>query len=1028
MSSLRAFMSSPRCSLYPSAALALSVLLAAATPSHLHAAVTPEILKDLRTTEQDTSIGTYVPIGNHVLFRGTDLAHGNELWKSDGTPEGTSMVADVYPGSTSGTSYETAGAGNLCFFAGNNGVMPGPLTELWKSDGTAAGTMMVKDINPNSSSMPAGFTPWGNRIVFSANDGNGKELWVSDGTQAGTVLLANLSSDTKDSDFGSGTILAEGIGSTLYFKARAFGSTDKLWKTDGTVAGTSVVGDGVIDSPSILKVFSGNLYVVARDTVNGTPGLWRVNSGTTTAVKVADMGSEEYSYNASLAVMGGWLYYTRPLSYDSTTLWRTSGTAAGTSQVKALGRANGLTCLSGLSGRTGEALYFSNSTSTTGVELWVSNGTSAGTVQLLEINPGTGDSYPGQFVQVGNKAYFRADRGDNWRHLWITDGSASGTRLLKEFTAGIGAMVPAGARLVFTATDAISGREMWSSDGTAANTRLVRNFRGTWSSEPEAYMPVGSRLFFRARPGGWERLMVTDGTAAGTQLVGQSAQYSADISGSAPFGGGMIYGSRDDPGDYELYKTDGTEAGTEKIKDIRPGTYSSSPQSFLNMDSYVLFSADDGVKGRELWRSDGTTAGTYMVKDLFGGSTGSTISQLTRVGSQAFFLSSGSLWKTDGTDNGTVQLNLNYPSPGKISTNGSVVIFTDSAYTGLWRSDGTQGNSYRIALFPNSLFSSNLGSYERWMNSGGLLYFLGKGATGSELWRSDGTEAGTFRILQSPATLDANAQGLYAFGSDVVFWLTTPTGHQLWRSDGTAAGTRLIRELPVLNNGVKFSINEQIVADGKIWFLCGDEKSGYALWKSNGTTEGTSPVQIENLPAPWKYDTTLSTAGGYLLFPMETDAYGEEFFRLSLADAKDGGQWTAWITSAGLAGPGAGMDSAPHGDGVPNLLKYAFFLNGNGPDVTPLIPGTGTKGLPRFSLTGGGKEKLLRVEYLRRKESGLSYVPKVSASLAQGSFMPMGGTETVMPVDSTRERVIREMTVHSDITPRLYGTVEVTGP
>lgn len=1011
----------------------MSVLPGLSVP--LPGAVTPELVTDIATNEQGTNISAYVPMGSYVLFQGVDLAHGHELWRSDGTPWGTSLLKDIWPGPTTGASSNMARAGNLCFFSANSGNYPEPGSELWKSDGTAAGTVLVKDINPAGYSSPSFITAWGNRVVFQADDGtHGKELWVSDGTEAGTTLVADLSPGTASTGFDSAFYRAAAVGEDLYFPARISGaSLAELWKTDGTPGGTSPVGEGLFHSPTAFELFSGSLYIVARDAVTAAPGLWRVNPAGPSIVKLATMGDSSYAYNASLEVLGGSLYFTKPLGYASTELWKTNGTVATTSLVKTLGRAGGLTHMSGLSGRAGEALYFSNSTPETGVELWVSNGTSAGTVQLREINPGSGDSYPGSFVQVGMKAYFRADRGDSWRHLWITDGSTAGTTLLKEFTSSIGAMAAAGNRLVFSGTDATYGKEMWASQGTAPMTYLVRNFAGTSSSEPSAFLNVGSRLFFTAKPAGWRHLMVTDGTAEGTRETGQSSPYTNHLSGGAALGNHLIYGSEDLNDHYDLYKTDGTVAGTVKVKEIYPAG-NAAPRAFVGMDGYVLFSADDGVNGRELWRSDGTDAGTTLVKDVVAGSTGSDITEIIRAGPLAFFRHYSGLWRTDGTGSGTSLLNVGPPSIANLISNGALAFYTaqhDFQFTGLWRSDGTVAGTYRIALLPTSFVTPNLSYFRTIASAGGLVYLAGPGQSGNgmELWRSDGTGAGTFRILQSSATLSQSAQGLASFGQDLVFWLKTPAGYALWRSDGTSAGTRMVREIPALEPGQEFDITEQIVAGGKIWFLSGDEKNGYTLWKSDGTLDGTGRVDLIGMPAAWKYNTSLWTAGDYLLFPLETDAYGLEMFRLPLDGTTNVVEsWTSWLAGSGLGGSQSDPNAAPHGEGVANLLKYAFFLDGTRSDVTPLAPGTGVKGLPAVTLEDRGETKVLRVEYLRRKGGGLTYVAKVSGSLGPASFVPMGGTRTIVPVDDLRERVIHEQPVNAATDARLFGIVEVTGP
>jgi ELWxxDGT repeat protein len=52
------------------------------------------------------------------------------------------------------------------------------------------------------------------------------------------------------------------------------------------------------------------------------------------------------------------------------------------------------------------------------------------------------------------------------------------------------------------------------------------------------------------------------------------------------------------------------------VKDIRPGSGDSDPNALVAMNRILYFGADNGVNGWELWRSDGTDAGTYMVRDI----------------------------------------------------------------------------------------------------------------------------------------------------------------------------------------------------------------------------------------------------------------------------------------------------------------------------------------------------------------------------------------------------------------------------
>src|SRR3954471_8355928 len=120
-----------------------------------------------------------------------------QLWKSDGTAAGTVLVKDINPGGFSGLHNLTNVAGTLYFTAddGTNGE------ELWKSDGTDAGTVMVKDINSGvGGSQARTLTNVGGTLFFAANDGvNGEELWKSDGTDAGTVMVKNITPGSASS-------------------------------------------------------------------------------------------------------------------------------------------------------------------------------------------------------------------------------------------------------------------------------------------------------------------------------------------------------------------------------------------------------------------------------------------------------------------------------------------------------------------------------------------------------------------------------------------------------------------------------------------------------------------------------------------------------------------------------------------------------------------------------------------------------------------------------------------------------------
>ncbi|NCR02294.1 MAG: hyalin, partial [Microcystis aeruginosa L211-11] len=156
-------------------------------------------------------------------------------------------------------------------------------------------------------------------------------------------------------------------------------------------------------------------------------------------------------------------------------------------------------------------------------------------------------------------------------------------------------------------------------------------------------------------------LWKSDGTAAGTVLVGDirpgaSSSYPGNLTA---VGNTLFFSANDGVNGRELWKSDGTAAGTVLVKNIRPGLSTSYPGNLTAVGNTLFFTADDGVNGRELWKSDGTAAGTVLVKDIFPSSSSSNLQYLTVVGNTLFFTADNGvngyeLWKSDGTAAGTV--------------------------------------------------------------------------------------------------------------------------------------------------------------------------------------------------------------------------------------------------------------------------------------------------------------------------------------------------------------------------------------
>lgn len=200
--------------------------------------------------------------GYLAFFAATDEAHGEELWVTNGTPEGTKMVKDILEGPSSSNVNNITRFNDKVVFAADNGEAG---MEVWISDGTETGTYMVKDIHEYASSNPRGFTQLNEQqFVFGAAcfdsefDGTTQYwLYISDGTENGTTLLSDQCATEFPGTYASsstGTPWTR-VGRKVFFKADSYNNQYgiELWVTDGTPNGTHLVKDINIEEGKIVN-------------------------------------------------------------------------------------------------------------------------------------------------------------------------------------------------------------------------------------------------------------------------------------------------------------------------------------------------------------------------------------------------------------------------------------------------------------------------------------------------------------------------------------------------------------------------------------------------------------------------------------------------------------------------------------------------------------------------------------------------------------------------------------------------------
>jgi ELWxxDGT repeat protein len=423
------------------------------------------------------------------------------------------LVKDIRPGSNSGMSLSaipSVAFNGILYFSADDGVTG---TELWRTDGTAAGTFLVKDLNPGSDgSFPSGVAVLNGALLFIARTpATGTELWRSDGTDGGTVLVKDINAGASNGALPIGPAETLTMMNNLAFFVADNGTNGReLWKSDGTNTGTVIVKDawsglnhGMLEPTAVYRQFvqaNGLLYFAADNGVAGYE-LWKSDGTTAGTVLVEDItpgsvGSNLFHVGAVNGV-AVFLNFSGVLS-----IWKSDGTAAGTHEIKSIGFTF-IDCVQS----TGVALYFYGTDSATGGEIWKTDGTAAGTVLLKDIMPGTNGSNPCPFAQKDGVVFFAASETATGREVWRTDGTPAGTTLLKDLVPGATSSVTAGVAaislddlILFTAQPAAgSGAEVWRSDGTAAGTFVLADIRpGTSGSNAFYIGAAGGSVFMSA--------------------------------------------------------------------------------------------------------------------------------------------------------------------------------------------------------------------------------------------------------------------------------------------------------------------------------------------------------------------------------------------------------------------------------------------------------------------------------------------------------------------------------------------------
>lgn len=387
------------------------------------------------------------------------------------------------------------------------------------------------------------------------------------------------------------------------------------------------------------------------------------------------------------------------------------------------------------------------------------------------------------FAAAGEYLYFT---GNNGTFLNRTDGTRDGAVFLRsDFHLHPSTFIEFNGMAIWVEDNAL-----WRSDGTRDGTLPLTN---STLSNLQIIDSTENFLFFQGvDPASGLELYRTDGTVAGTLLLKDINPGIEDGYGGAPIvaGNKLFFSGDDGTHGRELWKTDGTTAGTMMLSDLNPGSADAfTGPSGMAVSDNIFFSANDGVHGSELWRSDGTSDGTVMIKDIKSGAEDGFLGEGLPVGNSFYFNSNAELWISDGTQAGT--LFLKDIDPVFIAdANGRLFFYTvieteDDPDIEVWKSDGTASSTIRLIDLcrgcrfgnPGEFFPSSE-EYNDFQVYKDKIYFIANGPSPviQEVWTTDGTEEGTSRIISE--FLDGTIE-FFELVNGFLFFYTTSQGNNL---------------------------------------------------------------------------------------------------------------------------------------------------------------------------------------------------------------------------------------------------------
>lgn len=712
-----------------------------------------------------SSFGFQTPtlIDDILYFGASHPSYGQELYKTDGTSSGTTLIKDITPGTLGSgpANFYKGHDGVIRFFARDDNIASG--YKLFKTDGTESGTQLVfNSINDFNNLWP--YNPVSLNDYTFISDFVGRYYSYNENTNDLTDLF-NKVIDRKNHIYFNGKVL-------ILLSEPTTGNNHKyeLWETDGTPSGTNLVKE-----------------IIAEMGWSSGAKMWANSNGIFIELVTAE--SSNHQGKVHYFFSDGTLEGTQELSNNP--LRVLSGT-----RNKAVGILN-------------NHLVLNDHYNSKGFEWLKTDGVSP--IQLISDNSTAPfSSAPSSFFANGDKVSFIASDNFYGIELWQTDGTTAGTNLKHNwvnynthFTNGnipyssiidFLAPVPDGYYFVHPTEQKLYKYNNVSESSTEVLSNVyTQACCGPNAAYTHSMAPFGNNLLFSNSDGTGFEPWISDGTPSGTYML-----TDANAGGSSypilftQITNNLAYFLTEYP--KAFWKTDGTPSGTQIISYLSSSIYFDSQQKPKVRNGKAYFTGHDSSTGQyETWVVNVNSAQKLLGQALPILSNAPPV----LIGTSFFYKGTNSNSNTifELTDTDQIQTHYSLPSfPSDLVAVDGSIYFTMQDSGEMWLHRITSGTLIKVKKIVSE--SINCPIYPAGNDKFIISYALNSGLGKRFFFISDGTAEGTQEIFSIDGTTSIG-ETFYHQNKFYFNFTTETSGSELWVIDLSCPDQITFNEVPV---------------------------------------------------------------------------------------------------------------------------------------------------------------------------------------------------------------------------------------